>query len=49
MSWERLHVQVTKPQKAWLERESYTKGESLGEIIRQLIDRAMAAPVPEKK
>ena len=40
--WQRLDVLVTTAQKAWLKAEAYTRGKSLGEIIRGLIDDAMS-------
>lgn len=36
--WHRLQVLVTKTQLAWLKAESYTRGKSIGEIIRDLVD-----------
>jgi hypothetical protein len=34
--WERLHVQVTEKQKRWLEAVAFTRGKSVGEVIRGL-------------
>ena len=39
--WHRLHALISKTQMAWLRAEAYTRGKSLGEIIRGLIDDAM--------
>jgi hypothetical protein len=36
--WHRLQVLVTKTQLAWIKAESYTRGKSIGEIIRDLVD-----------
>ncbi|MEW5952618.1 MAG: hypothetical protein AB1815_02510 [Bacillota bacterium] len=40
--WQRLHVLVSAAQMAWLRAEAYTKGKSLGGIIRGIIDEAMS-------
>jgi hypothetical protein len=37
--WERLHVQITGGQMRFLRAESYTRGKSLGGIIRMMIER----------
>jgi hypothetical protein len=39
--WHRLQVLVTKTQLAWLKAESYTGGRSVGEIVRDLIEREL--------
>lgn len=36
--WERLHVQITKAQMLWLRAEAYTRGKSIGEVIREIIE-----------
>lgn len=41
--WHRLQILVTKSQQIWLAAESKTKGISIGEVIRRLIDREMAS------
>ena len=40
--WERLHVQITKAQMKWLRAEALTRGKSIGEVVRRLIDAAMS-------
>ncbi|MDQ7789576.1 MAG: hypothetical protein RDU41_05915 [Clostridia bacterium] len=37
--WHRLQLLVTKAQAAWLRAESATRGKSIGQIIRDLIDK----------
>lgn len=37
----RLQITVTKAQHRWLKAESYTRGKSIAEIIRQLIAAAI--------
>lgn len=41
--WHRLQVIITKAQLKWLKAESYTKGKSISEILRNLIDAAISA------
>lgn len=36
--WERLHALVTKAQMRWLKAEGYTRGKSLAEVVRNLVD-----------
>ncbi|MBW2672562.1 MAG: hypothetical protein JRD89_03985 [Deltaproteobacteria bacterium] len=38
--WHKLHVLVNKVQYTWLRAESFTRGISIGEVIRRLIDEA---------
>ncbi len=40
--WHRLQVLLTPGQYKWLKAESYTRGESIGAIIRELIVQAAA-------
>ncbi|MDD4334789.1 MAG: hypothetical protein PHY77_04195 [Desulfotomaculaceae bacterium] len=46
--WERLHVQVTMEQMKWLRAEAFTRGKSIGEIIRNLIGAAMSRQTDQK-
>lgn len=40
-SLHRLQIQITKEQYRWLKANSYTKAKRIGEIIRELIEKAM--------
>ncbi len=40
-SLHRLQILITKEQYRWLKANSYTKAKSIGEIIRELIEKAM--------
>jgi hypothetical protein len=40
--WERLHVLITRTQMSWLRAESYTRGKSIGEVVRDLVSSAMS-------
>jgi len=41
MAWERLHAQITPEQMAWLRKAAFTQTRPMGEIVRELIDKAM--------
>jgi len=40
--WHRLQILISRAQLKWLKAESYTRGKSIAEIIRELIDGAMS-------
>lgn len=38
----RLDVQVTEEQKKWLKKEAFKRDQSMGVVLRDIIDKAMS-------
>lgn len=49
MDWHRLQIMVTKEQYCWLRAESYTRGKSIAEIIRDLVTEARSEKLKREK
>jgi hypothetical protein len=39
--WHRLQILISKEHEKWLKRKSFESGKSIGEIIRDMVDKAM--------
>ncbi len=39
--WHRLQILISKEHEKWLKQRSFESGKSIGQIVRELIEKAM--------